>query len=70
MNSVRKQGFDQGISQGINQGKARLLVEMLQERFGQLQPELLSRIQTADSARLSAWGRKLLTAPDLQSIFG
>lgn len=66
MNSVSKQAYDEGISQG----KAGLLVEQLQQRFGQLQPDLLVRIQSADSALLSTWGRRLLTAPDLESIFG
>ena len=66
MNSLVRKGIDQGKAEG----KADLIIEQLEERFGQLPPELLTHIRSADLALLSTWARKLLTAPDLKSIFG
>ena len=77
MNSLVRKGIDQGRAEGKAEGKtegraegkADLLIELLQERFGQLRPELQAHIRSADLALLSTWARKLLTAPDLKAVF-
>jgi Domain of unknown function (DUF4351) len=59
----------EGRQQGLQEGKSSMLLELLEERFGTLPSDLRSRILSAETAALDTWGRRLINAPDLKSIF-
>ena len=58
--------------EGLEQGMAfltRVLRKQLVGRFGDLPDWVDSRLAEADGDRLERWGQKLITAPDLDSVF-
>jgi hypothetical protein len=61
--------FDQGKAEGRTEGGAKMLVRLIEKRFGAVSPQLRQRIFSADVATLEAWVERLLDAPDLQSVF-
>jgi hypothetical protein len=54
----------------IQEGKQKLLLDQLTAKFGTLPAKALARIEKADSAKLSAWGLRLLTASTLDEVLG
>jgi hypothetical protein len=65
--------FDQGKAEGRTEGRieggAKMLVRVIEKRFGVVPPQLRQRIFSADAATLETWVERLLDAPDLQSVF-
>jgi predicted transposase YdaD len=66
---ARQQGRQEGHQDGRQEGKALMLVELLEDSFGTLPPDLQSRVLSADAAALRTWGNRLRTAQSLESIF-
>jgi hypothetical protein len=46
-----------------------MFLELLEERFPGLPHEVPVRVQQASGPQLSAWTRRLLTAPTLADVF-
>ena len=67
------QGITQGITEGLTKGRieggAKILVSLLEKRFGTVSPQLRKRIFSADVPTLEKWVERVLDAPDLQSVF-
>ena len=55
---------------GILKGEARLLVRLLERRFGPLPSWARERIAAAAEAQLEAWGEAVLSAGSLEELFG
>jgi len=70
---VRAEGLTQGWAQGRTEGRieggAKMLVRLVEKRFGVVSPQLRQRIFSADGATLEAWVERAFDAPDLQSVF-
>jgi len=58
-----------GLQKGRREGEARLLMRLLELKFGPLKPEDQARIDGADAERLLAWGERVLTARSLAEVF-
>ena len=61
--------YEQGIAEGEARGEAKTLVRVLEMRFGALPLSDRQRIFSADSTSIDAWIERVLTVPDLHSIF-
>jgi hypothetical protein len=66
----RAEGRVQGRTEGRAEGEAKVLVRLIEKRFGGVPPQLRERILAADLAALEEWVERVLDAPDLQSVFG
>jgi hypothetical protein len=66
----RAEGRNEGRVEGRAEGEARVLVRLIEKRFGVLSPQLRERILAADLATVEEWVERLFDAPDLQSVFG
>ena len=66
--AIRK-GIEKGIEKGREQTLCELLEELLVTRLGPLSETIRSRLAGANSAQLSLWFRRALTAPSLESVF-
>jgi hypothetical protein len=55
--------------QGKAEGEAKILVRLLERRFGALPGPLRQRIFAADVGSIEAWVERAFDAPDLPSIF-
>jgi len=62
-------GIERGIEQGIEQGEARLLKQLLTWRFGALPAGIENQLSGADAARVEAWAKRALDAPNLDAVF-
>lgn len=63
------QGWAQGRTEGRTEGGAKVLVRLIEKRFGVISPQLRQRIFSADVATLEAWVERVSDASDLQSVF-
>jgi hypothetical protein len=59
---LREEGKEVGLSQGLSQGQARVLLALLQRRFGALTQAQQDRITTATSDQLEAIALRILDA--------
>lgn len=55
--------------EGRQEGEARVVLRLLNSKFGPLAPEIEARVSSADADRLLDWGERLLTAERLQDVF-
>jgi len=79
--SVERLAFQRGIELGIQQGEqireqrgaqkgaARIIQRLLTKRFGSLNAETLTRLQTAPCEQLESWAENLLDAATLDEVF-
>ena len=65
-----QQGMQEGLQQGLQRGRASSLIELLETRFGRVPARLRKRIYGADAAAIDVWLKRVISAPDLSSIFG
>lgn len=63
------EGLTQGLTQGRTEGGAKILISLLEKRFGSVSSQLRKRIFTADGPTLEKWVERVLDARDLQSVF-
>jgi predicted transposase/invertase (TIGR01784 family) len=59
-----------GVAEGLQQGRASSLIELLETRFGRVPAPLQERIYGADAASMDVWLKRVISAPDLSSVFG
>lgn len=55
--------------EGRQEGEARLLLSLLERKFGRLDAKARKRVQSADAERLLDWGARMLTAERLEDVF-
>ena len=65
----KAQGRAEGLAEGRVEGEAKVLVRLLEKRFGEISAKLRERIFASDIATIEAWFDRALEACDLQSIF-
>jgi predicted transposase YdaD len=65
----KAQGRAEGLAEGRMEGEAKVLVRLLEKRFGEVSAKLRERIFASDIATIEAWFDRALEACDLQSIF-
>ncbi len=63
-------GEAKGEARGEARGEAKVLIRLLEKRFGGVPTPLSQRIFAADVGAIEAWVERAFDAPDLQSIFG
>ena len=66
---LREEGREQGLEQGLEQGRQSFLLMQLQARFGGLPTDVIQRVNEANTETLDAWGRRVLTASELDEVF-
>jgi predicted transposase YdaD len=64
------EGRTEGLAEGLAEGAAKILLRLLQRRFGAVPDSLRRRILATDVAAIEAWAERAVDAPDLESIFG
>jgi hypothetical protein len=64
-----QQGIEQGLHRGIGHGEGLLLQKLLSKRFGDLPPEMVQMIRSAEPKEIELWGERVLDAPSLQAVF-
>jgi predicted transposase/invertase (TIGR01784 family) len=65
----REQGLEQGLERGLREGEARLLLRLLEVRFGELPTRVRMRVEHAGSAELEHWGERLFSVDSLDALF-
>jgi predicted transposase/invertase (TIGR01784 family) len=60
---------EEGRQEGRQEGEATLLLRLLEQKFGRIDPQTQKRVQSADSERLLDWGMRVLTAEHLEDVF-
>jgi flagellar biosynthesis/type III secretory pathway protein FliH len=64
-----EEGKKEGRKKGIELGYRELLRDQLQQRFGELPADVMTRLEEADVDTLRAWVRRVLTAGSLADVF-
>jgi Putative transposase, YhgA-like/Domain of unknown function (DUF4351) len=68
-NEGLREGLKEGRREGRREGEARILMRLLELKFGPLKPEDQAQIDGADAERLLAWGERVLTARSIEEVF-
>ena len=55
--------------EGRQEGEANLLLRQLEQKFGRIDSNTRTRVQSADAERLLDWGLRVLTAERLEDVF-
>jgi hypothetical protein len=63
-----EQGRQQGIDIGQQQGEAKLLLRLIERRFGPPSDGVRQRILGADSESLLRWSDRILSAESLEAV--
>jgi len=58
------------LDRGRQEGEARLLLRLLEEKFGTLDAPSRERVRAADADQLLEWGTRALKAHRLRDVFG
>lgn len=65
----RAEGHAEGHAEGIQTGEQKMLIRLLERRFGPLPETWRERIAAADAETLLVWSERLLTARRLEEVF-
>ncbi|EXJ14076.1 DUF4351 domain-containing protein [Imhoffiella purpurea] len=65
----RQEGRREGRREGRQEGEAAMLSRLLQLKFGELPPQVLTRIGAADVETLLVWSERVLITESLERIF-
>ncbi|WP_428267543.1 Rpn family recombination-promoting nuclease/putative transposase [Haliangium sp.] len=63
-------GRKEGHKEGHKEGRQEALIELLEERFGELSEAALERVRAAEAEQLKAWIKRVLAAASLDEVFG
>jgi hypothetical protein len=58
-----------GVEQGKVSGRAELLLKLLALKFGEIPPEIESKVSHAELEQLDRWAERVLAATSLEEIF-
>jgi hypothetical protein len=67
---LREEGRQRGRQEGRQEGEARLLLRLLEKRFGSVDQDTRDRIAAADADLLLEWSDRFPGAGSLAEIFG
>ena len=59
----------EGEQRGLRAGEARVLLRLVEKKFGTVTPEVRERINSASADDLLRWGERLLAAGGLDEVF-
>jgi hypothetical protein len=65
-----EQGIQAGRQGGIGQGEARVLLRLLELKFGPVPQDIRSRVESADADTLLQWSERVLSADSLEDVVG
>ena len=65
----RSEGLSEGISQGMFEGQLKILASQIRKKFGQLQADILQKLNTATEEQLKLWSENILDAKTLPEVF-
>ena len=65
----RTEGRAEGRTEGIQTGEKRMLLRLLERRFGKVPQTYQTRITAADADTLLLWGERVLSAQRLADVF-
>ena len=68
-NAFVKWGEELGRAEGRAEGEAKILIRLLERRFGVLPNAILARVAAADVDSLDRWVDRVMDACDLDSVF-
>jgi hypothetical protein len=68
MGSFAERYIQQGREEGEQQGEAKILLRLLQLKFGDIPEAVRSRIEGADTQTLLAWSERVLTAASIEQV--
>jgi hypothetical protein len=63
-------GAQQLVERGRVEGQAELLLVQIRVRFGEVTPEVVSRVRSAEPAELERWAARILSVTSLSELFG
>jgi hypothetical protein len=66
----RQEGRKEGRQEGRQEGEARVLLRLLEHRFGVLPAWVIERIHSADTTLIEGWCMRVLDAESLDGVFG
>lgn len=66
--SCRKRAIVEGRAEGLAEGEAKLLLELLEQRFGPLSEPTRAQVRSATIEQLEAWSERILTAQTLDDV--
>ncbi len=74
---ARSEGLQSGLQKGLREGELQgrrqerraVLLELIEHKFGRVDPELETRLQEASLEDLLSWSRKVLAASTLDEVF-
>ncbi len=59
----------QGEARGEARGEAKILLRLLQQKFGTLSDVILDTVRKANTEQLEAWSDRILAAKTLNEVF-
>ena len=65
----KTEGYDEGKTEGLVEGEARVVLRLLERKFGPLDETALSRIRSATADQLLEWADRVLRADKLDEVF-
>ncbi|USR90808.1 DUF4351 domain-containing protein [Phormidium yuhuli AB48] len=68
LTSFERRARQEGIEQGVRLGKVELVRQLLSERLGSLDAEMLSRLDQLSSSQLDALARQLFQFQSLDDL--
>lgn len=70
MERTHMSAAEQLLNQGMQQGTVRTVLQLLERRFGRLDPTIVARVRGATLEELDGITARLLTATTLEAVFG
>ncbi len=64
-----EKGMAKGLEQGRQQGESKMLLRLLEHRFGPLDEHTRQRVESAEAERLLEWGERFVDATTLRDVF-
>lgn len=64
-----RKGFEQGFQQGLQHGAARMLLLVLEGRFGAVPEDVKQRVAAGSYAQILRWAKQLVEAQGLAACF-
>jgi hypothetical protein len=66
---LRREGRREGRSKGLREGRGKMLLRLMNVRFGELPEAVVAQIKAAKSAQLDLWAERILDAATLDDVF-
>jgi len=64
-----EKGLEKGERVGEQKGSAMMLIHQLRQKFGELDEQTLSSVNSADAKQLLVWSERILSANSIEEVF-